>query len=110
MSEVEKGDDFKYTCNQCNHIFSRYHLMEDHKCGEIGDIDKIKSLEAKLALAIEALEFYANVESWNLIHPSHDRKDAKTIVNMDTSFNDLARRSFGGKLARKALTEIKEMK
>lgn len=66
--------------------------------------NEIKSKDETIRILKEALEFYADVESWNLIHPNHDKKDAKTINNSDLVFDTF--RSFGGKRAREALKKV----
>ena len=79
---------------------------------------KIKNLEAKLSIAVEALEFYAHADNWNHIEPgTHyvtniyqcvDKTDygegdftISERMNIDDS-------GVGGKRARQALKEFKE--
>ena len=58
----------------------------------------------------ECLEFYGDVESWNMRHyrvGDVKDSDAKSIVNSDLYLSEKANRLFGGKRSRKLLEELK---
>lgn len=67
--------------------------------------DEKKQLETKLQIAIQALEFYADLESWQTQGYFHRTR----IVNDDSNNHDVDCNIYcGGRLARQALKEIKE--
>lgn len=71
------------------------------------DVDKIQDLEAQLKIALEALTFYANAESYG---QGESFAELSRICDSDLEHKP-ANRGYdivGGKLARKALLEIKD--
>ena len=71
------------------------------------DIDKIQDLEAQLKIAIEALAFYADAESYG---QGESFAELSRISDSDLEHKPANRGydTVGGKLARKALLEIKD--
>jgi len=67
-------------------------------------------LEAKLAIATKALEFYANVDHWvpnNLQTATYGVITYEDIGDGSFQFNEYVDENVGGKKARQALAEIK---
>ena len=107
MSEVKKlKQDNK---NLEIKIQTQGHNMHVFTKEQIKLEEEIEKLKQALEVLMESNEFYCDVESWNLIHPNHDRKDAKTIVNKDLILDTTANRFFGGKRAREAKKKVQEI-
>ena len=66
-------------------------------------IDELKEQNKKMR---EALEFYADVESYNLTHVNQNKGHATNLIGKDHYYNEKAGRFFGGKRARQCLEEI----
>lgn len=70
--------------------------------------EKIKSLEAQLQIAVEALEFYADEKSWDFTFDLNGHESYEEIK--DDTENTSPAMSYGGKRAREALAKIREGK
>ena len=65
--------------------------------------EKIKKLEAKLAIAVEALEFYADLDSWKSSVSGDYIIDRIRYDDLETKHFNMSNPSVGGKKARQAL-------
>ena len=68
---------------------------------------EIKELEAKLAIAVEALEFYADLDSWKSSVSGDYIIDRIRYDDLETKHYNMSNPSVGGKRARQALKEFK---
>jgi len=66
-------------------------------CGKPGDIVHVieasyaKELEAKLAVAVEALEFYANQNNWGMIHNEPTEDGGEEDIGARIDYDDVCR-------------------
>ena len=102
--QAEDSSEFKKKSAEWYVHYDDYELLKK----------EIKELEARLAIATEALEFYAHVDHWNHINP---QTALYTVIGSDDigdgsfQFNeDIDDDNVGGKKARQALAEIKGVK
>lgn len=105
------ADKIKQIIAQKNAEIERLKLMNYEVSS--GNYDThIFELKQKLALAVEALKFYADVESWQLrtFNEADVTKGyAVRISNHDAEYLEPANRYFGGKRARQCLKEVEDM-
>jgi len=77
------------------------------------DDAKVKALEEKLKVAVEALEFYGSWKSYGSSdHPFLERYSAEVMLDSSEfeyieKDGDIFKQTFGGKRAREALEKIK---
>lgn len=69
----DASENFKYTCNQCNKTFPKYHLMEDHDCSQVKESEfKLKDGQHSNEIVSSIVEgMIKELESYKL-HPKEN--------------------------------------